>query len=263
VTILLIKLFLTPLFIGGITLAGRRWGPAVSGLLVGLPLTSGPISVFLALQYGPGFAARAAVGNIAGMASSCVFCLVYGLAALCWSWRVCSALALLAFLGCTALGNPVPWTLLSASLVLLGAILAVPRLMGRGAGPALPSAPPRWDLPARMVVATAFVLALTASARALGPQLSGLIAPFPIFATVLGAFTQHRQGPAAAVRLLRGVVVGSLAFISFFVIAGLGLGRGSLAAVYGLAALGSLATSGAAFLAVRGRARWFSSVFGG
>jgi hypothetical protein len=261
-TILLIKLVLTPLFICGITLAGRRWGPAVSGLLVGLPLTSGAISVFLALEYGPGFAARAAVGNIAGMASSCVFCLVYGLAARRWSWQVCTALALLSFLGCTALGNVVPWNLLSASLALLGAILAVPRLMGRGAGAAAPSRPPRWDLPARMVVATAFVLVLTASARALGPQLSGLIAPFPIFATVLGAFTHHRQGPAAAVRLLRGVVVGSLAFITFFVIAGLGLGQNNLAAVYGLAALASVATSGAAFLAVRGRTRWFPAAFG-
>ncbi|HLI06681.1 MAG TPA: hypothetical protein VKV40_08945 [Ktedonobacteraceae bacterium] len=31
------KLLLTPLLIGLVSLAGRRWGPAVSGWIVGLP----------------------------------------------------------------------------------------------------------------------------------------------------------------------------------------------------------------------------------
>ena len=43
--ILAFKLFLTPLLIVSVTLAGRRWGTAVSGLLIGLPLVSAPISV--------------------------------------------------------------------------------------------------------------------------------------------------------------------------------------------------------------------------
>src|SRR5437016_7099204 len=63
VTLLLAKVVLTPLFIAAVTLAGRRWGPAVGGWLAGLPLTSGPVSVFLALEQGPGFAVRAAVGR--------------------------------------------------------------------------------------------------------------------------------------------------------------------------------------------------------
>jgi len=38
------KLLLTPALLGLVSLAGRRWGPAVSGWLVGLPLTSGPVA---------------------------------------------------------------------------------------------------------------------------------------------------------------------------------------------------------------------------
>jgi len=254
---LLFKLFMTPILIGAVTLAGRRWGPVVSGLLVGLPLTSGPISVFLALHYGPAFAARAAVGNIAGMASSCVFCLAYGLAARRWSWGLCAPIALLAFGASTALCNQVAWSLWSAVLCLLAAILVVPWLLGRGAVEVTLASPPRWDLPARMLVATAFVLALTGSARVLGPQLSGLISPFPVFSVVLAAFTQHRQGPAAAVRLLRGTVAGAVAFIGFFAVANLGLGHGALAVVYGWASLAALAASFASFLALRsGSADW-------
>jgi ABC-type transport system involved in cytochrome c biogenesis permease subunit len=102
-------------------------------------------------------------------------------------------------------------------------------------------------------VATAFVLALTACARSLGPQLSGLIAPFPIYGLVVAAFTQSRQGTAAVAGLLRANVLGSLAFIAFFLIAGGCLGHAPVVGVYGLAALASAGTGGAAFLASRNR----------
>ena len=45
---LVLKLVLTPTLIGTASLAGRRWGPAVSGWLVGFPFTSAPVALFLA-----------------------------------------------------------------------------------------------------------------------------------------------------------------------------------------------------------------------
>ena len=42
--VLALKLILTPLLIGGASLAARRWGPAIGGWLVSLPLTSGPVT---------------------------------------------------------------------------------------------------------------------------------------------------------------------------------------------------------------------------
>jgi hypothetical protein len=45
--LLLIKLFLTPLLMLTISWSTRRWGPEIGGLLAGLPLTSGPISIYL------------------------------------------------------------------------------------------------------------------------------------------------------------------------------------------------------------------------
>ena len=251
--VLLFKLIMTPVFIGSVTLAGRRWGPAFSGLLMGLPLTSGPISVFLLLQYGPAFAARAAVGNLAGQASVCAFCLAYGLAARKWSWILCVPAALLVFVAATALLNCFSWTLAGAAVLLVAAIIVAHRLMPRAPFRTLPGGRPRWDLPARMLVATAFVLALTALARSLGPQLSGLIAPFPVFGVVLAAFTHHRQGPAAAAGLLRGNIAGALAFVAFFVVVGRGLGHGPVPAVYLLATLASLGTGAAVFLFGRDR----------
>ncbi len=76
---LLLKLILTPLLLGGVTLAGRKFGPTVSGWLVGLPLTSGPVSFFLALEQGTVFAAHAAQGTLMGVISLSAFCVAY-----CW-----------------------------------------------------------------------------------------------------------------------------------------------------------------------------------
>lgn len=249
--LLAFKLLLTPLFIGGVSLAGRRWGPAASGLLMGLPLTSGPVSVFLALQYGPAFAARAAAGNLGGQAAVCLFCLTYGLASRRLPWFLCAPSALLAFVAATALLNRFTWALGPAALLVLAAALGVTWVLPRRAVAVAAAVPPRWDLPARMVVATLFVLGLTTAARALGPQLSGLVAPFPIYGVVLAVFTHVHQGPRAAAQLARGNALGSLAFVAFFVTAGLALGRLPLGAAYLLAALGSLATGALAWVLTR------------
>jgi hypothetical protein len=75
---------------------------------------------------------------------------------------------------------------------------------------------PRWDIAARMLVATAFVLALTTAAPALGARLAGLLTPFPLYATVLTLFAHRLQGREAAVGVLRGLLLGLFAFASFF-----------------------------------------------
>ena len=45
----LLKILLTPALIAVATLLARRWGPGVGGTLAGLPLTSTPVSIFLAI----------------------------------------------------------------------------------------------------------------------------------------------------------------------------------------------------------------------
>ena len=75
--LLALKLVLTPAVMVGATLAGRRWGGAVSGWLIGLPLTSGPLVFVLALEHGRHFAARTAVGSLSGAIAEAAFCVGY------------------------------------------------------------------------------------------------------------------------------------------------------------------------------------------
>src|SRR6266700_763106 len=73
------KLLLAPVLIGLVSLAGRRWGPAVSGWLVSLPLTSAPVILFLAIDQGTAFASSAAQDTLLGVVSMATFGEVY-----CW-----------------------------------------------------------------------------------------------------------------------------------------------------------------------------------
>jgi hypothetical protein len=218
--ILAFKLFITPFLIGGVTFVGRRWGSIVSGLLIGLPLTSGPISFILAHEYGLDFAAQSAVGNLAGQISNCIFCLTYIQVAKKCNWLVSSLAAISAFFAATFALNCINWALwpafITLLLVIIGAGLSIPRHA------LAPSSfrPPSWDLPARIITATGFVLLLTTLADELGPQLSGLISPFPAFSVIFAAFAQYQQGAKTASNLLRGVVLGSGSYAAFFVIVG-------------------------------------------
>ncbi|MGY8668569.1 hypothetical protein Q3C01_40235 [Bradyrhizobium sp. UFLA05-109] len=80
-SLIVFKLILTPLLILTASLAGRRWGDAIGGWLVGLTLTSGPVAAFLAVQYGTDFAATATNGSLVGTAAQACFSLGYALLA--------------------------------------------------------------------------------------------------------------------------------------------------------------------------------------
>src|SRR5215467_6802389 len=86
---LVLKLILTPILIGLASLVSRRWGPTVSGWLIGLPLTSAPVVLFLALELGTTFASRVAQGVILGVLSQAVFCLTYAWLSLRVVWFIC------------------------------------------------------------------------------------------------------------------------------------------------------------------------------
>jgi len=98
-----IKLILTPIAITAIALAGRRWGPAVGGWVAGLPLPSGPVSLYLDLEQGRIFAQTAAVNSLASGAAVGGFCLAYAAAASRGGWIAGTVCGLSVFLCAAAL----------------------------------------------------------------------------------------------------------------------------------------------------------------
>jgi hypothetical protein len=217
VTQLLVKLLLAPSFVVGASMIARRYGPRVGGLVAGLPVVAGPILLAYALAHGSGFAADAAAGTLLGLVSLIAFVVVYGRLAGRLPWGASMLGGWLAFAIATAIFSAL--TIPAAGgLVLAFAALAA----GLATLPRPRPVPPRgdplptWDLPLRAACALTLVLTLTAIAGWLGPQLSGLLAPFPIIATVLAIFTHAQRGVDETLRLLRGLISGFGAFALFF-----------------------------------------------
>lgn len=246
--VVLVKLLLAPLCVVAVSLAGRKWGVAVAGILGGLPVVAGPILVVLTLIHGRQFGAEAAAGTLLGLAALTLFVVVYGRA----SERVGPMLSLLAGWAAFLLGVAflqlldVP-LVVSLILVVAGFAAGLALLPAPTAMPAVVIAPPWWDLPARALAAAALVVALAAASGALGPSLSGLLAPFPVITSVLVVFT-HAHGGIGQVRvLLRSFLVGFYGFAAFCFVLASSLGSLSGPAAFSTALVAALAAQAAIF----------------
>jgi hypothetical protein len=240
---LVLKLVLTPVLIAVASLVGRRWGQAVGGWLVGLPLTSGPVAFFLAVDHGAGFAAAAALGSLAGAIAEAAFCLAYG-----WTanrgWPLALIAACAAFAAAVGALQHLSLGILALAGVVVVALTVTRRAMPRPVATTAPSVPPRWDIPMRMLVTTALVVGLTEVAPVLGPRLSGVLATFPVYAAILTVFA-HRAGAAPAVQVLRGLLLGLFSFAGFFLVLGGLIDRLGIAGGFAAATAAALAIQAA------------------
>jgi len=110
-------------------------------------------------------------------------------------------------------------------MVLLLILLGI-RLMPRpGESPVVNSRTGKWDIPARIVIGTSFILLLTGSAAFLGARLTGLLSTIPLYTIILTVFAHRSQGTAGAVDVLRGLLFGLVGFASFFLALGFSLPR--------------------------------------
>lgn len=255
--LLALKLFITPALIVGLTLIARRFGPGIAGWLGGLPISAGPIALFLAFEQGPAFTAQAAVTTIASLAGTAAYCLAYAHAARRGRWPFA--------LGCTVL----TWGLCVVALywlaqfawfgLMVAVVVAVTAIVL-----SLLCYPPfdnptegelprgQWDLVLRVFATWSILFAVTLLATTLGPIWTGLFTTFPVVSTVLAIFA-HRQvtanphAPRAVAALLRGIVSGSGSTIAFFVVLGVLLPQGNLAVSFGCAVLAALAVQAVSY----------------
>lgn len=248
-TLLVAKIVLSPLCVVAVSLAGRRWGMAVAGVLGGLPVVAGPILLVETLLHGHDFGADAAGGALLGLAALTGFVVVYGRVAVIAGPAVsvlCGWTAFLFGVAVLSLVQPPP----ALSLAMVAACFMV----GLRLLPAMPSppegavAPPWWDLSARALAALGLVLVLTAVSGALGSHLSGLLAPFPVITSVLAVFTHTHGGVAQLGVLLRNFLLGFYGFAAFCFALAIALPALATGAAFGLAVAAALVVQTATFL---------------
>jgi hypothetical protein len=249
--LLLLKIVLTPALITAATLLGRRLGPAFAGWLVGFPFTSAPVSLFLALEQGIPFAGAAAVGSVASVIAQAAFALAYARTAR-RGWPTALLAGSLAFAAAGVALGILPVSLVSLALLATGALLLGLRLLPSRRERSQQLAPTtRWDLPARAVIATVLVVALTTVAPLLGPFASGLLSGFPLYATVLAVFAHRTAGADPAADVMRGLTAGLFGFAAFFLAIGTALDPLGITGAFLVASLSVAVVQAVSFAVLR------------
>ena len=189
----------------GCSLLAERSGPLIAALIATLPISAGPVLVFLALEHDAAFMAESALGamtsNIANAGLSCAYVLL--------AQRFGTVLSLAA-----ALAAWVATLLLMRGLDLSFPVMTVATIAIYGgfrpylaARPDRPPGRPWYLIPMRAGFVAALAGTVTTVSAHVGPDWSGSLAALPVVLTSMIAMLQPRiGGPATAAVLANGAL---------------------------------------------------------
>jgi uncharacterized membrane protein (GlpM family) len=250
-TSMLPELLIAPALVAVATLAARRWGAGVGGLVSAFPAVVGPVLLIVAQQRGAAFAARTADGTLLGLVALSAFAVAYARFSVHARWRTslmmgwgCSAVVAAVLAACGR-GLPFPAALAAAAVSLAIAHQAIPR-PGREELQDTRSQVQRRDIPIRVSATVALIIVLTAAVDAFGSLIGGVLTALPILASVLAAFTHRDDGPQAAATLLRGMMVGMAGFVGFCALVAVMVVPAGVPMAFGIATGGAVAIQAAA-----------------
>jgi hypothetical protein len=238
--LLFLKLTLVPGLVLLASLATRRWGARIGGLLTGLPIVSAPALFFFAVEQGNAFAAEASRGVIVSLTAVAATALSYAWVSLRTSWWLSLPISWASFFLVVWLLYGVRWPAAVALVAALTSMVVAHALLPPAGGHA--SKPrPAWDLPLRALASMTLVLVITGLAHRLGPTLSGVLTPFPVAISILLGFSHAQGGSAAAISFLRGFFPGMWGFAAFCFVLSVTIVPVGTAAAFALATACALA----------------------
>ncbi len=197
---LALRMAITAAFVVSASIITERSGPVIGALVATLPISAGPSYVFLAQDHDAAFIAAGALASLPVNAITIVFGLVYAvLAQRCTaivSWMCAAAV----WVTLAAMARTIHWSLvggLAANLVAYG--ICIP-LLARFRHVRMPLITRRWyDIPLRASLVAALVATVVTLSGWVGPQISGMLAIFPIvFSSMMLILHPRIGGPATA-----------------------------------------------------------------
>jgi uncharacterized membrane protein (GlpM family) len=214
----------------GCSLLAERSGPMVAAMIATLPISAGPVYVFLALEHEPAFLAAGALGSMSANLANTGLSLAYVLLAQRFGTLLSLGAALAAWLVAAmtlrAL-EPSFIVLICATVAGFGALhrLFRPYLAAR---PKAVSARPWYAIPLRAGAVAMLAGTVTTVSSHVGPAWSGVLAAFPVVLSSMIGMLQPRIGGPAMAAVIANSALGLIGF-------GLAIGSVHLSAV----ALGS------------------------
>ena len=205
---LIVRMAVTAAFLLAATVTAERAGPLIGGLVATLPISAGPIYIFLAIDHGAHFVGASAIGSLVGNAINVVFALTYALLAQKRSLAVSLSGAFVLWIGLTWLTNHTTWSL-PVAIALNAVVLAVALWLTASLRHIKsPQVRARWhDLVMRAAMVALLVGVVVTLSYHISPAASGNLAVFPIVLSSI-IFILHRRvgGPATAAVMANAII---------------------------------------------------------
>lgn len=198
----------------GCSLVAERSGPLLAALIATLPISAGPVLVFLALEHGAGFLAEAALASMGANLATAAMIPTYVLLAQRHGTAVSLAVSLAAWGALAVALRHVPVTALSVLLSTVVAYGALHILLRRYRS-ARPEAPPAriwYAIPLRAAAVAALAGTVTTLSKLVGSGWSGTLAALPVVFSSLIAMLQPTIGGPAVAAIVASSALGLMGF---------------------------------------------------
>ncbi|HEU4659086.1 MAG TPA: hypothetical protein VFS63_00320 [Pseudolabrys sp.] len=213
VLVLIIKMAITACFVLAATIMAERAGPLVAGLFTALPISAGPVYVFLALDHDVHFLAQSAVASLTMNAVNAVFASVYCILAQRRSLAVSLGGSFAAWIALVLAvkGNDGS---LEFALAMNAAAIGVGLFLVRPfRHTPMPALRPRWyEYGLRALLVAVLVGVVVTFSFRIGPYGSGLLAVFPVVMTSIILILHRRAGGKPTAAVLANAVLGLIGF---------------------------------------------------
>lgn len=210
---LIVKMAVTAGFVVVATVVAERAGPVIGAMVATLPISAGPVYVFLAMDHDAPFIAQSAVASLIINGVNGIFATVYTLLAQKRSLLVSLAGAYLAWLICVLTIRAIDWSFAGAAavnVVVLSVCMALTRAMRHTRMPPFHA---RWtDMLLRAAMVAVLVAVVVTFSFQLGSTGSGFLAVFPVVLTSIALVMHPRMGGKASAAVLANAPLGLLGF---------------------------------------------------
>lgn len=194
--------------------ATERAGPFLGSMIATLPVSTGPVYAFLAMDHDAQFISASALMGLAGVSATVAFIAAHAVVA----QRFSTPVSLLAATACwfiVALALQLrTWGRVEACVLFAVCFALAIRVLRRFVveikAPAMPRV--RFDLALRASLVACVVIATTFAGNSIGPDATGVLATYPVVMTSLVLILQPRWGGPFTASLLVSALKGLIGF---------------------------------------------------
>ena len=220
--ILIAKIAVTMAAVVGLSLIAEHLSVRLAGVLAGYPHGIAIVLYFIGVEQGVDFAAAASIYAIGGLGANVLLAYVYF--RLCQTSGLKNVLvaaggSLAAFLSLAAIINKLEVNQLFATLITFVMIGLVAVMMRRAVNVKVSKnvGISHLDVLMRALLATFIVLAITGTAKAIGPDWSGLLAGFPVVTFPLLLIIHFHYGRPPIATMVKNYPYGLISLVVFTV----------------------------------------------